>query len=277
MAKRINNAIVVSDLHCGCQMGLYPGNAKLRRDAGGMYLPSPLQGKVWGYWNTFWNQWVPDVTKGEPYCVIVNGDSTDGRHHGATHQITHNLAHQARIARAILQPIVEKCEGRFYMVRGTEAHVGPSGENEEELAESLGAIPNEDGNYARFELWKEIGAGLIHVMHHIGCTGSSAYEATAVHKELTESFTEAGRWGERAPDIIVRSHRHRFMKTEFATHNTRAIAVVTPGWQAKTPFVWKIAGGRLSPPQFGGILIRHGDKELFTNSFVKSIKRGRVE
>ncbi len=43
----------------------------------------------------------------------------------------------------VLAPIVELCEGRFYMTRGTRAHVGPSGVEEERLAKRLGAKPNE--------------------------------------------------------------------------------------------------------------------------------------
>lgn len=41
-----------------------------------------------------------------------------------------------------------------------------------------------------------------------------------------------------------------------------AKAVTTPAWQGKTPFVWKIAGGRLTTPQFGGLVIRLEDGEL---------------
>ncbi len=272
----ITNWVVVSDIHAGCQLGLCPDGG-VRLDEGGTYQPSSIQRKIYGHWREFWDRWVPSVTKGEPYGIIVNGDTIDGTHHGATHQISHNLQDQANIAYELLAPEVERAGGRLYMIRGTEAHVGKSGVQEEALAERLEAIPNEFGQRARYELWKRIGGGLIHVLHHIGTSGSQAYEATAVHKELTEAFLESGRWGNRPPDIIVRSHRHRLLRTEVPTHRRVAIAVVTPGWQAKTPFAWKIAGARQSLPQFGGILIRHGDEDLFVRTFVRSIERSRVE
>ena len=273
---KIRNFICISDIHAGCQLGLCPVKG-VRLDEGGSYQPSAIQRMIYGHWREFWDKWVPSATKGEPYGIIVNGDTIDGVHHGSTHQISQNLQDQANIAYELLAPEVERAEGRLYMIRGTEAHVGKSGVQEEALATRLGAIPNEQGQRARYELWKRIGLGLVHCLHHIGATGSQAYEATAVHKELVEAFTESGRWNERPPDIIVRSHRHRLIRTEVPTHRRVAIAVVTPGWQAKTPFAWKIAGARQSLPQFGGILIRHGDEDLFVRSFVRTISRSRVE
>ena len=281
---KINNLVVVSDTHCGCRLGLCPPEG-IVLDDGGTYKPSKFQRKMYEYWDYFWEKWVPDATRGEPYAVVHNGDAIDGRHHGSTTQISQNIEDQIRIAEALLKPIVEKCDGRYYHIRGTEAHVGQSAENEERLARALGAIPNKEGMYARYDLWKSVGPKLVHLLHHIGATGSQAYEATAVHKELVEEYTEAARWGRKAPDIIVRSHRHRSIQTSFPTqapgekHETsKAIAVVTPCWQGRTPFAWKIPGARLATPQFGGILIRYTDDgELFVREIVWTVDRSPTE
>lgn len=279
--KPLNNLVVVSDLHAGCRVGLCPPDGA-RMDDGGRYEPSELQRKLWAMWVEFWDKFVPEATRGEPFAVCCLGDALDGVHHRAVTQISHNLADQADIAERILRPVVERCEGRYYHVRGTEAHVGPSAQEEERLARLLGAIPNEEGQRARYELWFRLAENrLIHLMHHVGTTGSQAYEATAVHKELVESFVEAGRWGEEPPDMIVRAHRHRYMRTEIATDSGQGVAVVSPGWQGKTPFTWKIAGARLSPPQFGGLVIRvKKDKygsELFVRPKVWTPRRSREE
>ena len=285
MPSQINNVVVFSDTHSGCRLALCPPEG-VELDDGGTYMPSRFQKKMWALWEEFWGEWVPQATKGEPYAVIMNGDALEGVHHGSTTQITHNLMDQGRIAKRILQPVVELCEGRYYHIRGTEAHVGPSASAEEGLAKSLGAIPNEDGQYARYDLWKTIGPDkLIHSLHHIGSTGSQAYEATAVHKEIVEEFAEAGRWRNQPPDVVVRSHRHRYMETAVPIGHKckngkqatgRAFSVVTPCWQGKTPFVWKIPGGRLSTPQFGGILIRY-DQQLYIDSKVWTVDRSRTE
>jgi hypothetical protein len=262
MAKRkidkgVRNVIVVSDLHCGCRLGLC-SSAGADLDDGGLYVPPPTMRKVWSWWREFWADWVPAVTRGEPYAVVVNGDVLDGVHHASTTQISQNLTDQARIAEAVLRPIVGACDGRFYMVRGTEAHVGKSAAEEEALAAKLGAIPNEAGQYARWDLWFRVGDRLAHFLHHIGATGSNAYEATALMKEWTEAQNEAARWGEPPPDVIVRSHRHRCCEVRVPTSRGHGIAIVTAGWQLKTPFAWKLPGARLAPPQIGGALIRLG-------------------
>lgn len=271
----VMNWIVVSDIHAGCQLGLCPTSG-VTLDNGGSYKPNTVQKKVFGMWTEFWNKWVPKVCRGEEFGIIVNGDTLDGVHHKSNHQISHNLNDQSRIAYEILAPLVDTCEGRLFMIRGTEAHVGPSGEQEERLARELGAIPNKNKQYARYDLWKKIGKGLVHVLHHIGTTGSQAYEATAVHKELVEEYAEAGRWGQRPPDVIIRSHRHRCVRTSIPTARGDATAIVTPGWQGKTPFVWKVPGGRLSTPQFGGVLIRQGDEDLYVRHQVWTINRSDI-
>ncbi len=274
---KLTNLVVVSDTHVGCRMGLCPPEG-FSLDDGGTYLPSEFQLKLWTMWTEFWTEFVPEATRKEPFGLVINGDAVDGTHHRSVTQLSHNLEDQRRWAEQVFRPLLPLCEKRLYMVRGTEVHVGQSGQDEEALARKLGAIPNDEGQHARWELWfRMAGDRLIHFLHHIGTTGSVAYEATAVHKELSESYVEAARWGEEPPDMIVRSHRHRYLRTEIPTYKRQGIAVVTPGWQGKTPFVYRIPGGRLQTPQFGGIVIRVADDELFVRPRVWTVSRPREE
>ena len=250
-------------------------------------MPSRFQKGLWDYWERFWYEWVPKVTRGEPWDLCINGDAVEGVHHRATTPISINLQDQAECAVLVLRPIVQMCHdsgGRYFHVRGTEAHVGPSAVDEEKLARELGAVPNEDGQHARWELWKRVGdknsevhAPLVHLLHHISTTGSAAHEASAVNAEISAEFNEAARWGEEAPDFVVRSHRHRFISVDMNGRNGHAASMVTPGWQGRTPFTYKIAGGRLAPPQFGGILIRQGDEEFYFRREVYSLARSKEE
>jgi len=273
--KPLNNLIVVSDLHCGCRLGLCPPEVTL--DDGAIYKHTSLQADIWNCWQRFWNEWVPQVTRGESYAVVLNGDAIDGRHHKAVTQVSHNLTDQARIAKAILKPVIEACKGRYYHIRGTEAHVGPSGETEERLAEELNAIPDKEGRYARWELWIEVGVGLVHITHHIGTAGSLAYESSAIQKEIEQAFVESARWNNRPPDVVVRSHRHRNIETRFQTSHGFGTSCTTAGWQAKTPFVYKIVGGRQALPQIGGTLVRSGDEDVFTRHKIWNLKRPETE
>lgn len=261
-AKNPRHIVVVSDIHCGCQMALCPPDGA-EQDGGGMYMPSKFQTALYNLWRHFWDKDVPRLTEGEPYDIVINGECIDGVHHNSVTQWSQNLTDQMKASVKLLMPEVKKCKGRLFVIRGTEAHCGKSGQYDEEVAKQLGAVPSSSGQYSRYELWKNLGNGLIHFTHHIGATGSSAYESTAVYKELVEAYVEAGRWNQRAPDCVVRSHRHRHFNVEVATGNGKALSIVTPGWQGKTPFVHKIAGGRSTQPQFGGVVLSWSRSEGF--------------
>lgn len=277
-ADSIRSVVVISDTHTGCRLSLcHPKGATL--DDGGRYMPSDLQRTIWAYWTHFWDVWVPDVTRGEPYAVVHNGDVIEGVHHRATTPWSHNLEDQGEHAYQILAPIVDRCQGRYYQIRGTEAHVGPSAVEEERLAKRLGAVPSETGQHARYELWMRLGGAdgpLMHFLHHIGTTGSEQRETTALNVELAALYVDAGRWQNEAPRVVVRSHRHRNSEIRLpAPDHNDARVFTTAAWQAKTPFAFKIPGARTTQPQFGGSVIRLGEEELYTRHQIWSLARSR--
>ncbi len=280
-SKPVRTLIVVSDSHAGCRLALYPLNVKIRLDDGGFYQPSEFQEQLWGLWREFWDDWVPTVTRGEPYDICHNGDIIEGVHHNATTQVSHNINDQKKIAVAVMAPEVAKAKkmgGQFYSIRGTGAHVGQSSIYEEEVAEALGAARDVEGKYSTWDLWHRVGGKdgpLVHLLHHIGTSGSAAHEASAVNAELTAMYMQAARTGQQPPDYVVRSHRHRSIAVDIDSAKGYAAAIVTPAWQGKTPFAWKVAGARISEPQFGGIAIRHGDEEHYYRRKVWSVDRSR--
>lgn len=231
---------------------------------GGYYHHSDLQAVVWEKWLEFWNVWVPKVTRGEPYAVLLNGDIVDGRHHNATHQVSQDKADQEEIAVAVLSPVVEKCEGRIYYVSGTPVHAGEAGEDEERIAARIGCVKDSNGKHSRYEAYLKVGNCLVHASHHIGVTGSMAYETTALTKEFNEFCSESARWGRQIPDVVVRSHRHRHAEVRIPTKNGYGTIFVTSAWQLKTPFLFRIPGGRVTTPMIGGSIIRQGDEEFYT-------------
>jgi len=279
LIKRKRKIIVISDTHFGCQFALCPEEVRL--DGGGIYRQNIIQKKIWKHWLKFCNEFIPIVTQGEPFILVHNGDIIDGVHHRSTHQISHNLKDQENIAVEVLEPLVNhpKCE-KFYVIRGTEAHSGISAECEERIAQRLGAETDINGNYTRYVLWLRFGKHkiLANFSHHIGTTSSSAYESTAVFKELIEAYTEAGRYKLEAPDIVVRSHRHKFLMTTIAGFNTNSISLVTPGWQAYTPFTYRNVKGRVGLPEIGGVAILEGSEvPLYIRHFIMPIGRDKEE
>lgn len=220
---------------------------------------------------------MPMVTRGEPYAVLFNGDMIEGRHHKASHPLSQNKADQQKVALDVLEPIVKKCEGRLYYVSGSRAHSGEAGEDEEKLAKKLGAIPDEYGNYSRYEIFIRVGKCLVHASHHIGVTSSGAYEPSALAREFTEFCADCAKWGKKRPDILVRSHRHRHIEVAVPTNNGYGIIFVTSGWQLKTPFLYRTPGGRTTTPMLGGSLIRQGDEEHYTRHYTIDTPRTKTE
>lgn len=248
----LRNLVVISDLHGGCRLALHPrGPSNL--DDGGTYRPSRFQLHLHDRWDEFW-EWVRVVARGEPYGVLVNGDVVDGVHHNSTTQISHNIQDQFMIARALLEPVVERCGGRFWMTRGTAAHVGSSSVYEEQVAKALGAIPNKDGQHARWRLKLNLSGRLIVAEHHVGATSSHAYLTSAPWRRLTEALVnEAKSRSKSHVAVKVFSHRHTHVRAAVDGAGGPIWTATTPGWQGPTPFTYRI-GGML--PEVGGIFIR---------------------
>lgn len=260
----IKNIVVISDTHFGSTLGLCPSRHRL--DDGGYYLPSNIQKKLWCYWTDFW-KWTYARLDGAPFALVHNGDIIDGDHHKTSTIVSRNLKDQERMAVDVMAPHVEKAE-MYFQLRGTEAHVGQSAEYEERVASQLGAEQDADTEqFSTWELGMEFGPEIVHFSHHIGTTSSTAYEASAPMREITAAFVEAGQWGNRPPSILVRSHRHRYIEVKPA--NCRI--VVTPAWQAKTPFVFKM--DRMRSPMFGGLIIRSGVEGVHIRERIYTLTR----
>jgi hypothetical protein len=96
---------------------------------------------------------------------------------------------------------------------------------------------------------------------------------------MGESFTEAGRWGREPPDVILRAHRHRYCEVKMPSQKPgskrirNTICVTSPGWQLKTPFLWRLPSGRMAEPHVGGLCVRMGDDELHVREWHEPFDR----
>lgn len=262
--ESIRDLVVISDTHFGSSVALMPPNFKT--DDGQTVQQSPTQVKLWQHWTDFWT-WTYRRLAGKPFALIHNGDIIDGDHHGTKQLITGNSAIQARMAEECLRPHVAKSKA-FYVIRGTEAHVGHSAENEERIAERLGAVMDEStGSFSRWELWIELGKELLHFSHHIATTTSTAYKSSPLMRTMAAAFSTAGEWGIRAPSFLIRGHCHDY--TEVKRSNCRI--VTCPCWQVKTGFVYKF--NTTDQPVIGGLLIKLGDEGVHVREKIYTIDR----
>lgn len=242
---------VVSDLHAGSTVGLCPASG-VDLDDGGHYEPSKAQRWLWQCWRAYWDEVARerDAHRADLY-VVLNGDVIDGQHHGTTQIVSGNLDVQAAVARACLEVPRALGVDRWFMVRGTEAHVGPSAQAEEALARWLGGERDRDtGTYSWWHLRLLVHDVLIDAAHH-GRTGYRSWTRWNATQLLAADIALSHLQDrERPPDLAIRSHYHRYADS----YNAQPVRVVqTPAWQLATAYVHRRAPESLA--DIGGLIV----------------------
>lgn len=254
--------VIVSDTHVGSYFGLCPAEG-LRLDNGAVITPSKFQAFLYQCWLDFFDQYVPSVARNATSIALVhNGDGIDGNHHEAV-DLVPSVQSQERAFVSLMQPIVNRFD-YFAQVRGTEAHGGIGEQSTERTAEILKSAKDDStGCYSWQELWLDINGVTMQFSHHISGTTSAAYETSAPMRELVATLIESAQWERPLPSLVVRSHRHRFVKVPIATKlESDILCVVTPGWQLKTPFTYRV--DRVRMPHIGGVVVTVEDKNTWT-------------
>jgi hypothetical protein len=272
-AKRPVVLAIVSDLHAGSTVALCPPEIAL--DDGGKYVASKAQQWLWGHWLAYWHA-VDTVRNhvGADLYVIVNGDITDGDHHGTTQILSGNPTAQAAVVNAQLRVPLDLRPDRLWFIRGTEAHVGKSAAFEERVALGLKkdgrpVVPCEDtGTASHWQARIDVHGVRFDFAHH-GRVGQRPWTKTNVTMNMAaEIFYEHARHGIPHPHIAVRSHMHQFVDTGHS-HPVRAIQ--TPAWQLPTAFIHRIAPGALA--DIGGLIavVDAGDADPVSRVSVRPV------
>ena len=229
-----------------------PEGVKL--DEGGKYLPSKVQLWLWERWEEYWAA-IAALRKKERAAlwVILNGDSFEGgAHHGTTQIVSAHPEVQAYLADRIFGVPRRLKPEHLFIVRGTEAHVGPSGSTEEAFARSVRAEKDVDGD--RWSFWHlrlRVHGIRFDAQHHPSMMGNLPWTRPQAAQRLAFRI-----WSEHklrdldAPHYAFRSHRHVYSDSGDA-YPVRAI--VTPAWQAKTAFAHKVAADSIA--DIGGLAV----------------------
>ena len=239
---------VSSDQHTNSTLGLCPPVVQL--DDGGTYKLSSPQRKLWREWLAFVDraQSLKDSLDAR-LIVLFNGDVTDGDHHDTSQIITRNRSTMIRIAANTLSPLVDLADDVIF-VRGTTAHVGKSGDLEEEIAYDLGGWEN-DGVRSHWSWYANVGGVVIDAAHHAGMGRLPWTAKNAANKVASTSLFSYAEQGARIPDLVFRSHNHRWADS-YDNFPVRAICL--PGWQLKTEYVHRIDTSAI--PNIGGVLVK---------------------
>lgn len=257
---------VVSDLHCGSTVALCPPSIRL--DDGGEYVASKAQLWVWRNWLDFWQKVDTQRTsKRADLYIVVNGDATEGSHHHTTQILSGNPTAQAAVVDACLRVPLALKPDRIWFIRGTEAHVGPSGAYEERIANGLKKdgypVVVSEGTASHWHAKLDVQGVRFDFAHH-GRVGTRPWTKPNVTANLAaEIFMDHARHGIPHPHLAVRSHMHQLVDT-YDMHPVRVIQ--TPAWQLATSFIHRIAPGKLA--DVGGIIATVDDGQLSVEKLI---------
>ena len=200
MSKHIELLVVVSDIHCGSDVGLAPPVTVT--EAGNHVGFGDNQCQAW-----LWQNWCSGIKQVRDYiglskaALLVNGDATEGVHHrNEAELIAAAIETHTNMAVQCLQPLADLCKTRF-VVAGTECHTRGM---ETVLAEKLKAERREALDKWHFSIHGcEIDAA-----HHTGTTSRAYLEATAMSINMGNARVNYTRAGHSVPKIFLRAHRH---------------------------------------------------------------------
>lgn len=233
--KKPPNIVVVSDLHVGSAFALCPERFDLDSES-----------HVRDFIRQSWAKFTADAIKRGPFVLVVNGDATEGIHHGGKELVLKSQVKQWRAAIEALRPLL-KHAAATYITEGTECHTL---DDEADLAEELGAVRGPDG-YSHRRLKLRVN-GLTHSFtHHIGTSARPWTETTALMAALVSEQNQCRQAGESVTDILVCAHRH----TGAHVWTESGICATTASWQFPTRHVGKVVAH--ARPVIGGLIIEH--------------------
>lgn len=249
---------VLSDLHINSTVGLCDRQVKL--DDGGYYMPSTQQKFLLTAWESFslWSSKIIGDFGAEQKVIVLNGDLVDLSKYSKHQMVTTNTNTVIDSAMNLIYPLRSSYD-RLFVIRGTESHVGASGEMEETLARELKAEQDKiTGLYSRWLMQVEANGILIDFAHHGRIGGKPWNRTSPLYNLVAEIVMEGMKNGTNIPDLVLRSHCHTFADTVDALP---VRVIQTPCWQLNTAYSYRM--GFVNKPDIGGLVILVNDDESY--------------
>ena len=223
--------VPVGDPHCGSRFGLMP--PIMRTNDGSSVMQNKIQDFMWRKWIHATTRWLPEILGDARWCLVLQGDLVEGRHHANMELVDHDITVHARIAREVLGPLADAA-AEVFCIRGTECHARTT---ESEIAEHLGATPDPDTDDHCWEQLQIRTHGILcHFKHHISTTMRPWTRGGPLVRALVQEQLKAIELNHEPPKVIVRAHAHQFDIAE----STYGLAVVTGAWQGMTRFARRV-------------------------------------
>jgi hypothetical protein len=249
---------VVGDIHANSTVAVCPPRVPL--DRGGKYEVNRIQ--QWLFrevWEPYWDKiWKKKKRLKWPLITVLGGEAADDNKYAKTELISHNPADQLRIPMTLLKTALEISDF-VVVIRGTEAHTGPSSWMDEKIAEDITGdvhvVRNIDGDYAQYNFRGYLGGVYFDIAHHPahaahrpwtkgGDAGRLAADMLYRYAELNKAMKRQGtpELQQELPDIVIRGHNHKASDS----HDTHPIrAIINASWQLTSGFGFRLGGAWL--------------------------------
>jgi hypothetical protein len=232
--------VCLSDIHCGSIVGLMPPKFVLNSGNLLTHGTNMAQRWLWSCWTSVWKE-IYAIIGGDPFLLALNGDLTEGVHHGGKELVAQKTREHIEIAAEVLWPHVKRAAA-VRLTEGTECHTNDA---EHELCKIWGK------GSCKAHQWWEINGLVYNMTHHIGVTSRAYLEASAMSIEMGNAILNQVRAGHRPADIFLRGHRH----CGGTFDDGKTMLAVTPAWQMLTRHGRKVVPNSIPRP--GAIVVDH--------------------
>jgi hypothetical protein len=224
------------DPHCNSTVGLLaPG---CYTDDENEIKLSRTQKWLWDCWLDYVDR-VKEVKKREQVIGICNGDAVEGDIKNRSYQIhTKNQASIIEMADRTFSPLVDVLD-LIYFIRGTgSAHTGTSGNLEELLARNYdNAVPanKKAGVLSHWSLLTQVEGIKFDIAHHTTMGNLPWTQRNYANAQAAKILFDAAEFSQAIPNIVIRSHVHRWADSYDAFERPRAI--ILPAWTTATEYI----------------------------------------
>ena len=233
--KSTRYLLVISDTHCGSDVGLAPVEFKTQKGNIVSHGANALQAWLWATYQKCLKD-AYDIIGRNSFNLLINGDAIEGIHHRSPEVISQYWDEHLAMAEECLTPVAKKAN-ETYVVKGTECHTLNL---EDALASRLGAV---EGTAKEKWLFK-MNDHLIDATHHISATQRAYLEGSALSIFMGNARQNYARAKHEIPHIFLRAHRH----TPGFYSDGRSCISVTGAFQGLTRYGHKVVPDALPCP-----------------------------
>jgi hypothetical protein len=252
--------VFVSDIHINSKQAV--SLKKIDLGDGNYYEANKIQTALLAAWNDMWGD-IKQRAGGKNLVIIFGGEIIDIDFKNRSNQYITKSSEQARDHALELLEKPLSMASKVIVVRGTEAHVGNNGEQDEKVAamidkERKGIVIKNGREFSWHYFRGYIGGRMFDVAHHVNMGGMARTERNAANHLAADLMMSYNRWGEAYPDFALRGHVHRFADSSF---NYPIRAVISGCWQTATSYVHRISKGA-DKPEIGALFIDPSSKTV---------------